>query len=207
MKFEELLPASLTLAIGIPFFIFFVQAIRTSETARVESPVRALLGDQVFEALSRGQKTEQHYLGNTRPAPDFTLKDRFGKEFRLSQHRGRLVILNFWTITCPPCIEEMPSLEALARALESRGDVAVVTVSTDAGWEAVKGVVPSDSRLKILFDPEKRVVTRKYGTRLFPETFIIDDKGIIRLRYDGARDWSDPLTMQLIEFFLKRAAE
>lgn len=141
-------------------------------------------------------------MGNTRRAPDFTLKDRFGRDFTLSRQRGRLVVLNFWTITCQPCVEELPSLERLTRMVESRDDIAVVTVSTDAGWKEVKGVFPSAFKLKVLFDPKKRVVTEKYGTRLYPETFIIDPEGIIRMRYDGARDWSDPLTMQLIELFL-----
>jgi peroxiredoxin len=202
MMRKEIVPAAIVLAIGIPLFVLFVRAVASGERTRVEAPLRAVLGNGVFEALSRGQKTEQHYLGNTRRAPDFTLKDRFGKAFKLSEQRGRLVVVNFWTITCQPCIEELPSLERLSRALESRDNIAVVTVSTDSGWEAVKQIFPRDTHLTVLFDPEKRVVTEKYGTRLYPETFIIDAKGIIRMRYDGARDWSDALTLQLLELFL-----
>jgi len=202
MKLKEIAPAAITLAIGIPLFVLFVQAVATGERRRVEAPLRAVLGNGIFEALSRGQKTEQHYLGSTRRAPDFTLRDRFGKAFQLSEQRGRLVVMNFWTITCQPCVEELPSLEMLARAAESRDDITVVTVSTDSGWDAVKKILSRDTKLRILFDPERRVVTDKYGTRLFPETFIIDTNGIIRMRYDGARDWSDALTLQLLELFL-----
>lgn len=202
MNRKEIASGAITLAIGIPLVILFAQAVATSERTRVESPLRAVFGDSVFEALLHGQKTEQHYLGNTRRAPDFTLKDRFGKAFKLSEQRGQLVVLNFWTITCNPCIEELPSLEKLSRAVEHRDDITVVTVSTDSGWEAVKKIFIRDTKLRILFDPEKRVVTEKYGTRLYPETFIIDSKGIIRMRYDGARDWSDALTLQLLELFL-----
>lgn len=75
-------------------------------------------------------------------------------------------------------------------------------MSTDPGWDTVKNILAADSKLKVLFDPDEHVVTEKFGTKLFPETYIIDSKGIIRLRYDGARDWSDPLTLRVIGMFL-----
>jgi peroxiredoxin len=201
MKRNEIAPAVIALAIGIPLIVLFLQAVAAGEKLRLQGPLRAVLGDHAFELLSRGQKSEEHYLGNTRQAPDFTLQDRYGREFRMSDQRGRLVILNFWTKTCQPCVEELPTLERLTRMVESRNDVAVVTVSTDAGWNEVKALIPPEYKLKVVFDSDRAVVTRKYGTRLFPETYFIDAKGVIRLRYDGARDWSDPLTLQLIELF------
>ena len=78
------------------------------------------------------------YLGADRRAPDFTLKDLRGAEVSLASLRGKVVVLNFWTKTCGPCLEEMPDLAELAVILRDRPDVVVVTVSTDAGPEDVK---------------------------------------------------------------------
>src|SRR5260221_12745028 len=53
----------------------------------------------------------------------------------------------------------------------------------------------------VLFDPESNVVSDKYGTTLYPETWIIDPQGVIRARFDGARDWSNAMVLDLIESF------
>jgi hypothetical protein len=54
----------------------------------------------------------------------------------------------------------------------------------------------------VLFDPDKSVVKGKYGTRLYPETWIIDRNGIIRFRIDGGRDWGSAIALELIESLL-----
>ena len=64
-------------------------------------------------------------------APAFTLKDVKGNSVSLESYRGKVVVLNFWTKTCGPCMEEMPEIADLARILKEQKDVAVVTVSTD----------------------------------------------------------------------------
>ncbi|MBI2896809.1 MAG: TlpA family protein disulfide reductase [Deltaproteobacteria bacterium] len=138
------------------------------------------------------------YEGNDRRAPDFSLPDRHGKKVKLSSLRGKVVVLNFWTITCGPCIEEMPSLDELITIVANDPDIAVLTVSVDEDWDAVRRIFPRGTRLPILFDPDRKIVTDKYGTRLFPETWIIDRKGIIRARFDGARDWSQSVAVSYL---------
>ncbi|MEM6963057.1 MAG: TlpA family protein disulfide reductase, partial [Myxococcota bacterium] len=97
---------------------------------------------------------------------------------------------------------EMPTLESLAKiAAEDWGDVDVVGISTDRGWEDVSLVVPEDSAMTLLFDPDRKVVEDKFGTELFPETWIVDRQGVIRLRYDGALDWSKPSVLDVIDAF------
>jgi hypothetical protein len=51
----------------------------------------------------------------------------------------------------------------------------------------------------VLFDPDKSVVRGKFGTRLYPETWVIDPEGVIRVRIDGGRDWSAPIAIEMIE--------
>lgn len=138
------------------------------------------------------------YEGQDRRAPDFELRDREGKKVKLSSLRGKVVVMNFWTITCGPCVEEMPSLEEMHRILADDEDIQIVTVSVDADWAAVRRIFSNQTRLPILFDPERRIVNGKYGTRLFPETWIIDKKGIIRARFDGARDWATGVAISYV---------
>jgi peroxiredoxin len=143
------------------------------------------------------------YAGSDRRAPDFDLPDMNGQRVRLSSFRGKTVVLNFWTKTCEPCMEEMPSVAELARIADGRRDFVVLTISTDDGPDAVrdrlKVALNGDPTFRILFDPEMSVVNSRYGTRLFPETWIIDGEGIIRARFDGAKDWSSSLAVEVVE--------
>jgi peroxiredoxin len=135
-------------------------------------------------------------------APDFTLQDKDGKPWRLRDHRGKLIVMNFWTVTCQPCVEEMPSLITLAEIAKKRSDIEVVAISTDKNWNAVAAIFPPRANLKVLFDPDRKIVHGEYGTRLFPETWIIDADGVIRMRVDAARDWGSALSIGAIERFL-----
>lgn len=150
------------------------------------------------EVTSALEALSPAYEGNDRRAPDFELRDREGRKVKLSSLRGKVVVMNFWTITCGPCVEEMPSIEDMHRILAEDDDIAVVTVTVDADWQTVQRLFPRGTELPVLFDPDRRIVNGKYGTRLFPETWIIDKKGIIRARFDGARDWATGVAISYV---------
>ncbi len=143
------------------------------------------------------------YANANRKAPDFVLKDMKGNTVSLESFRGKVVVLNFWTKTCGPCLQEMPELADLARIVQPKGDVVVLTVSTDEGPEAVKdtlkAVLREEPPFPVLFDPDAKIVAQKYGTHLYPETWIVDKRGVIRARFDGARDWSSSAVVELID--------
>jgi peroxiredoxin len=166
--------------------------------------VRAAQNDQRRNTCSALCALSPAYAGKNRIAPDFELRDMDGKPVKLSSYRGKTVILNFWTKTCKPCLEEMPALAELAKVARSRKDFVVLTVSTDPGPDDVRDTLKvvlqgADPPFTVLFDPESDVVGGKYGTKLFPETWIIDPEGIIRARFDGARDWTDALALEIAE--------
>lgn len=144
-----------------------------------------------------------NYAGYEKKAPSFELKDVAGKSVSLESYKGKVVILNFWTKTCGPCMEEMPEIADLARILAPLDDVAVVTISTDETAEeardTLKAVLRGDPPFSVLMDPDVKVVRDKYGTTLYPETWIIDKRGVIRARFDGAREWSSATVVQLVE--------
>lgn len=193
--------ASLTLLIAVPLVFLFARALADAEVRRRELPARQVLGDSTYEALTTRQQTPLHYLGNEFTAPDFELKDQFGKPWKLSDQRGKIVVMNFWSITCAPCVEEMPSLVNFARVARERDDIEFVTVTTDASWSVVRSLFQSQDDLPVLFDPTKSVTLGRYGTKMLPETWVIDPRGVIRFRYDGAQNWDEPLLLELIESF------
>jgi thiol-disulfide isomerase/thioredoxin len=175
-------------AVAALFAYGFVSVTKEAETRRVCSAPCFLHPD---------------YLAAERRAPPFALKDMRGNTVSLESMRGKVVVLNFWTKTCGPCLEEMPDLAELAKVVGDRKDVAVVAVSVDEGPDDVKPtlqtVLRGEPPFQVLFDPESAIVRGKYGTRLFPETWFIDKDGIVRARFDGARDWSNPLVVDFID--------
>jgi peroxiredoxin len=121
-------------------------------------------------------------------APDFALKDLEGKEVRLSDYQGKVVLLNFWATWCPPCREEMPSMESLYRAMEGR-PFEMLAVSVDESAEHVQGFRDHFGyTFPILLDGDQRAASQ-YQTTGFPETFLIGPDGTIRKKYVGPFDW------------------
>ena len=165
--------------------------------------MRAAQNDQRRASCTALCSLAPAYAGRDRSAPDFELPDMNRRPVKLSSFRGKTVYLNFWTKTCNPCLQEMPNIAELAKISKNRSDFVVITVSTDEGPDDVrdtlKVVLNEDPPFPVLFDPESKIVNGKYGTRLFPETWIIDPKGIIRARFDGPRDWSDSLALEVGE--------
>jgi peroxiredoxin len=196
---REHLAGVIVLLLGLPMVFGFGRAIVDGETQRREAPLRAILGDETFEKLERGETTEQGYLGKTLTAPDFTLPDQDGKPWTLSKQRGKTVVINFWSITCQPCVEEMPSLIELEELSRRRGGIEVVTISTDKSWKEVGALFPPHNKLKVLFDPDRKVVKDKFGSKLYPETWVVDPRGVIRMRVDGPRDWSAAIALDAIQ--------
>lgn len=144
------------------------------------------------------------YVGADRMLPSFELPDMTGAKISSSQFKNKVVVLNFWTKTCGPCLEEMPDLADLAKIVADRKDVAVITISTDEGPDDVRDtlltVLKTDKPpFPVLFDSDSKIVNEKFGTHLFPETWIVDKRGVVRARFDGARDWTNGAIVEYID--------
>lgn len=112
------------------------------------------------------------------PAPDFTLTDSAGKAFKLSELRGKPVVLNFWATWCPPCRAEMPELQSASERLA--GEVAIVGVNQG---ESAEQVLTFAQQLGLTFPMPldgKMEVSREYLARSLPTTYFIDREGVIR---------------------------
>ncbi len=196
--------AALAVALlGIPLGVAFTQAMIEGTRRHQETPLRALVSDAIFEDARAGKQTPVHYVpaadGPLYRAPDFEVVDAFGQPWRLADHRGKVIVLNFWMRSCQACVEEMPSLIELARILSDDERIMVVGLSTDKGWPVVADLFPPRMHMKVLFDPNSAVVKGLFGTQLYPETWIIDGDGIIRLRVDGKADWSSSVAIDAIK--------
>jgi len=150
--------------------------------------------------LAQRERAVQPLAGHR--APDFRATQIGGEQVRLSDLRGRVVVLNIWATWCKPCEEEAPSLERLYRKIkmEPRGrDFEILAVSIDA--RSRDAVLPFKRKFgltfPILFDPDGRV-SRIYQTTGVPETFVIDREGIIREKVIGPREWDRP---EFLEWF------
>ena len=130
-------------------------------------------------------------------APDFELPDAAGRKISLRSQRGHPVLLNFWATWCPPCTEEMPSLETLAAGLEG-SDIRTLAVSVDESWNEVKAFFVRGTRLGVLLDAKKDV-PKLYTTEKYPETFFIDSQGRVRHYFINKRDWSRPEVIACLE--------
>jgi len=161
---------------------FFAGAAWTAAAAR-NSACRTLTPDPLSAKL-RGL------------APDFELADGAGKKWSLHSLRGRPVLVSFWATWCPPCVQEMLSLDALARRLGDRATV--LAVSVDENWEAIHKFFPKGTPLTVLLDPS-RAAPASFGTSLFPESFLVDPSGHVRYAFINQRDWSVPEAAACIE--------
>jgi hypothetical protein len=97
----------------------------------------------------------------------------------------------------------MPDLAELTKIVRDRPDVAVVTVSVDDSVEDIQPtlqtVLRDEPPFTVLIDPGAQIVGGKFGTHLFPETWFIDKRGVIRARFDGAREWTNSLVVDFID--------
>ncbi len=126
------------------------------------------------------------------PAPNFTFPGLDGKMISLADYKGKVVFLNIWATWCPPCADEMPSMERLYQKLKDK-DFIILAVSIDAsGTKAVTPFV-RDYKLNfpVLLDTTGRSQTL-FETTGIPESFIIDKEGVLAQIIIGPRDWDSP---------------
>jgi peroxiredoxin len=135
-------------------------------------------------------------------APNFTVVTDSGRQVTRSEFGGRLLVLNFWATWCPPCVEELPSLNEFQKQMAGQG-VVVVGISVDRNEKTYRQFL---QRTKVAFltarDPEARI-SADYGTFKYPETYIIDSKGEVLEKFIGPENWMDPNLINRVKSFLQ----
>lgn len=146
----------------------------------------------------------QTVVGVNDTAPDFTITTDNGRNLSRSDFGGRLLVLNFWATWCPPCVEELPSLDRFQKELAASG-VVVLAVSVDRDAAAYRRFL---DRVRVSFltarDPEARLSSR-YGTFKYPETYLIDRRGRVREKIIGPAEWTDPALLSRVKALLEES--
>jgi peroxiredoxin len=136
------------------------------------------------------------------PAPDFTVPGLTAGPFSLAGFRGRVVLLNFWATWCPPCREEMPSMERLYQRYRERG-FTILALSVDRNVAAIPGFVDGFRLTFPIGLDSDGAVAKAYRMRALPTTIVIDRAGHIVAGAAGARDWDSPAAHAVVEALLK----
>ena len=145
------------------------------------------------------QSAKYEPLAVGKAAPDFSLADLNEKHYRLSDFRGKVVFLNFWATWCKPCREEMPSMEILNKNFEKDGLV-ILAVSIDR-VTTTKDIPPFVKGMNLTFPvlvDSWGQTDKPYKRMGVPETFIIDQQGIIQEIVIGPRDWTRIDSLQVL---------
>ena len=137
-------------------------------------------------------------------APDFTVPAFPSGSLHLKNYQGQIVVLTFWATWCPPCVEETPSLEQFAEKMRDQG-VIVLSVSVDENQKALQDFVQKNHVSFLVGRDPDRSLEARYGTYVFPESYILDRQGRVAEKIANAADWNDP-RMQNFVLDLARAA-
>ena len=135
-------------------------------------------------------------------APELPIFDKAGKKTDLAKQKGKVFIVHFWATWCPPCVEEIPALSRFWDKYRTREDVNLYAISVDKDWKTIDDFMAKNPSTIPLFHDPGAATAKRFGTTQYPETYIINDKGRVLFRVQGAMDWSSADVRARIEQLL-----
>jgi thiol-disulfide isomerase/thioredoxin len=162
----------------------------------------------LFLALTACSKTEtpkkSTIATEKSPAPDVSVVSLAnGSTLKLSDLKGKVVLLNFWATWCPPCREEIPSMMKLHSFMAGK-PFQLVTISIDEGGKQVIESFFKQTGFSLpTYLDESGASSKSYGITGVPETFIIDKQGIVVKKVIGGLAWNSPEVVSFLEGLMK----
>lgn len=148
-------------------------------------------------AAAEGEAQTLFEVPGRPPAPAFSLVDIDGMPHSLSEYRGRVVIINFWATWCPPCREEMPSMQRAWEQIKDEG-IALLAVNVGEDEDTIFQFTANyPVTFPLLLDRDSEVIQR-WPVRGLPTTFVVDPRGRIVYRAIGGRAWDDPRLLEQV---------
>jgi peroxiredoxin len=136
--------------------------------------------------------------------PNFAFPDINGKQISLSDHRGKVVLVNVWATWCPPCRQEMPSMQRLYEKFKGE-NFEILAVSIDS--EGREAVAPFMQKMHLTFpallDPGE-TIRPLYGITGVPESFLVDKRGVLLEKIVGPMNWATPEVFSLFEDLIQK---
>ena len=160
---------------------------------------------KVIRPLFQEQPESSGSLVMDKPAPEFSYPDLGGRNVSLSQHKGKVVLINVWATWCKPCVDEMPSLERLYQKFKDQ-PFEILAVSIDA--DGKESVAPFMAKHKLSFPAlldQKGDIRGPYGITGVPESFIIDRNGRMVKKIVGPLNWTSPQIIQYVHQLINNA--
>lgn len=176
--------------------IFFVRMLRPAAEREVVAACAAMRSAPKNDALG-GALPQQ--------VPQFQAQDHTGKMVSMDQFRGKLTLVNFWASWCDVCALEKPTLAELQK--EMGDEVQIVTLASDEDWTEIQKMFPDGPPFQVLLDPPGEGgnigrVARTFGVTAVPETFLIDENGMVQHYYINKRNWSSSVAKTCLRSFL-----
>ncbi len=135
-------------------------------------------------------------------APDFQLSDVDGNTHRLSDCRGRVVIVNFWATWCPPCRAEMPSMQRAWEKLQQEG-IMMLAVNVGEDEDTIFQFTANyPVEFPLLMDLDSKIIG-EWPVRGLPTTFVVDPQGRLAYRAIGGREWDEAELLQQVKALRK----
>lgn len=136
-------------------------------------------------------------------APEIELEGLDGKKSKLSDLKGKAVLLNFWATWCPPCRLEIPSIAALGKALKGEAfEIAAVSVGEER--KTVADFVAQEKLSFPVYLDRSGKLGAEFGARSIPTTYILDREGRIVAGYVGSRQYDGPETVEALKELARR---
>jgi len=163
-----------------------------SSTVRQVRSVKIVAAIFFFSALGSTSVAWTSTPSISEPAPDFVLKSSAGRNLRLSEFRGTVVIVNFWSENCRPCREQLEWLGTINAANE----VSILSVNIDRDKDGVMRTITDQGiEYPVLFDTDKAVI-RLYDPSKLPMVVMVDPHGAIRYIHNGYKNGDGALYAQ-----------
>jgi peroxiredoxin len=144
--------------------------------------ILAMLAIVLTAGCTSGSKETK--LAVSSAAPDFSLQDLSGRSVRLSDLKGKVVLVEFWATWCPPCRASIPALERLHRTYNPRGLVVLGVSLDEGGWDSVKSFA-AEHGISYPVLKGSADLSAKYLVRAIPALFLVNKEGLISQRYVG----------------------
>lgn len=185
------------LIIGVGFALVYWASTRPKDMPKMDDGVVQMdsTGNRIDTTMGAKGIENVFFAAKDIEAVDPSTK----KSIKLSDFKGRFVLVNFWASWCPPCVEEMPSLLRFVKILKAETGIETLAISVDEQFSAAVDLFAnkkwgsySNSGMLVASDPNGEKSAILFDTTKYPETFLINPEMNVVLKFTGAQDWTAP---------------